>query len=308
MFLLTFPRVLGFKFYPVSFWYCYSRRRQSAEPCSPRFRTPSASTTTTCCTTTASRSNGTRKTVRPKVFHVSPFIGMQDGRYEFRVSEPGDKLRVAIYDYIAGPLTLDRRDRSRRAAAHRRNAASRRCCGSARCRRARGRSSTCRRSASSARGSATFRSPSRPERRPRCEDGCREDRRVRALAALRRRARDPAPRREPPRPRPAISPGAHGVVELKTPGAAWRAVTAGALGVAEGYMNGDWDTPDLDAVLDVGRESRQTRPPHASSPSVRRSRGCCTASATTRLPAVARTSPRTTTWATTSTRCGSTRR
>jgi len=31
---------------------------------------------------------------------------MQDGRYEFRVSEPGDKLRVAIYDYIAGPLTL----------------------------------------------------------------------------------------------------------------------------------------------------------------------------------------------------------
>jgi len=47
-------------------------------------------------------------------------------------------------------------------------------------------------------------------------------------------------------------PGGHGVVELKSPAAGRRAVTAGALGVAEGYIRGDWDTPDLDAVLDIG--------------------------------------------------------
>jgi cyclopropane-fatty-acyl-phospholipid synthase len=46
--------------------------------------------------------------------------------------------------------------------------------------------------------------------------------------------------------------GPAAIVELKTPTAARRAVLGGSLGLAEGYMEGAWDTPDLDAVLDLG--------------------------------------------------------
>jgi cyclopropane-fatty-acyl-phospholipid synthase len=46
--------------------------------------------------------------------------------------------------------------------------------------------------------------------------------------------------------------GPSATVELKDPGAARKAVTGGGLGLAEGYMDGLWDTPDLDAVLDLG--------------------------------------------------------
>jgi cyclopropane-fatty-acyl-phospholipid synthase len=47
-------------------------------------------------------------------------------------------------------------------------------------------------------------------------------------------------------------PGPEARVVLKEPRAARRAVAGGSLGLARGYMEGDWDTPDLDAVLDVG--------------------------------------------------------
>ena len=47
-------------------------------------------------------------------------------------------------------------------------------------------------------------------------------------------------------------PGPSAVVELKAPQAARRIVAGGSLGLAEAYMDGAWDTPDLDAVLDLG--------------------------------------------------------
>jgi len=47
-------------------------------------------------------------------------------------------------------------------------------------------------------------------------------------------------------------PGPSAIVELKTPQAARRIVAGGSLGLAEAYMDGAWDTPDLDAVLDLG--------------------------------------------------------
>jgi cyclopropane-fatty-acyl-phospholipid synthase len=48
------------------------------------------------------------------------------------------------------------------------------------------------------------------------------------------------------------APGPSARVELRRPRASRRAVCAGSIGLAEGYMDGDWDTPDLDAVLDAG--------------------------------------------------------
>lgn len=103
--LLTFPRVAGFKFFPVAFWYCYD--------------------SSGICRAVLAEVNNTfgehhnyflhcsgepfdwhSKTTRAKVLHVSPFISMRDARYEFRLTEPAEKLRVAIYDYVDGPLTL----------------------------------------------------------------------------------------------------------------------------------------------------------------------------------------------------------
>ncbi len=47
-------------------------------------------------------------------------------------------------------------------------------------------------------------------------------------------------------------PGPCATVVLNSPAAARRAGLRSSVGLAQGYMEGDWDTPDLDAVLDLG--------------------------------------------------------
>ncbi len=47
-------------------------------------------------------------------------------------------------------------------------------------------------------------------------------------------------------------PGPHARVRIVDPAAARRILTRGSLGMAEGYMEGDWETPDLCALLDLG--------------------------------------------------------
>ncbi len=47
-------------------------------------------------------------------------------------------------------------------------------------------------------------------------------------------------------------PGPSATVRLLTPAAARRTLAGTALGMAESYMDGEWDTPDLQAVLDLG--------------------------------------------------------
>jgi len=48
------------------------------------------------------------------------------------------------------------------------------------------------------------------------------------------------------------SPGPSARVTVNRPGAARRVLLGGSIGMAEGYLEGDWDTPDLAAVLDLG--------------------------------------------------------
>jgi cyclopropane-fatty-acyl-phospholipid synthase len=50
----------------------------------------------------------------------------------------------------------------------------------------------------------------------------------------------------------APHPGPFARIELRDPNAAVRLLQNQAIGMAEGYMAGEWDTPDLDAVLDLG--------------------------------------------------------
>ncbi len=55
-------------------------------------------------------------------------------------------------------------------------------------------------------------------------------------------------------------PGPSAQVEVHDPRAARRILAQGSLGFAEGYMNGDWDTRDLDAVLDLGLANALRKP------------------------------------------------
>ena len=91
--LLTTLRTLGHSFNPVSFYYCY-------EPGGERVEAVVAQVTNTPWGEThcyVLRRNGAAAlcdTVA-KGFHVSPFMGM-DADYDWRVSEPGERLLVHI--------------------------------------------------------------------------------------------------------------------------------------------------------------------------------------------------------------------
>jgi hypothetical protein len=103
--ILAFPRVLGFKFYPVAFWYCYGAdgtcRAVLAE-----VQNTFGEHHNYLLHNDGAPFDWRAKPETRKVFHVSPFITMDDARYQFRLAEPGEKLRLAIYDYVDGPLLL----------------------------------------------------------------------------------------------------------------------------------------------------------------------------------------------------------
>jgi len=61
-------------------------------------------------------------------------------------------------------------------------------------------------------------------------------------------------------------PGPVARMELRAPAATRRLITHGANGLAEGYMAGDWDTPDLDAVLDLGVANLFAKPKGTPAP------------------------------------------
>lgn len=102
--LLAFPRSLGTRFFPVSFWYCFHADG-------------------TCRAVLAEVHNTFRQhhnyllhehgepldwngqPTAQKVFHVSPFIGM-DAEYRFTLTRPDDRARVWIDDVVEGEHLL----------------------------------------------------------------------------------------------------------------------------------------------------------------------------------------------------------
>lgn len=102
--LLTFPRVLGYVFNPVSFYFCC---RKNGEPlCAvaevgntfremKRFLVPLAQ-------------EGKKVSFRvraPKEFYVSPFSDL-DVEFEFRLVAPGERLSIRVDDYEGDVCTL----------------------------------------------------------------------------------------------------------------------------------------------------------------------------------------------------------
>lgn len=102
--LLSFPRVLGGRFFPVSFWYCFHADG------TPRAVLAEVNNTFRQHHNYLLHAGGAQiswNTVlhAVKVFHVSPFIPM-DARYEFEFTDPGPRLGVRLHDIVEGELLL----------------------------------------------------------------------------------------------------------------------------------------------------------------------------------------------------------
>ncbi|MDX1454804.1 MAG: DUF1365 domain-containing protein [Gammaproteobacteria bacterium] len=96
--LLCFPRILGFVFNPLSLWFCYHRdgqlraviyevRNTFGEKHHYLVKAPGGGTL----------QEGSWHAV-DKVFHVSPFLGM-NMQYRFLIQAPAEKMRVVIDEY-----------------------------------------------------------------------------------------------------------------------------------------------------------------------------------------------------------------
>jgi len=102
--LLSFPRVLGYGFNPISLWYCHHRDGS--------LRAVLAEVNNTfgehhfyLLSNGGSPSDWPVQQTVEKVFHVSPLMGME-ASYDFRLAEPSDRLSVLIRQYQDGQLTL----------------------------------------------------------------------------------------------------------------------------------------------------------------------------------------------------------
>jgi len=102
--LLTFPRVAGFKFFPVSFWYCYSAdgvlRAVLAE-----VQNTYRDRHNYLIHASGEPLHLDQSYTHNKVFFVSPFIPIDGISYSFKFTEPGDNLKASIID-IASEGTL----------------------------------------------------------------------------------------------------------------------------------------------------------------------------------------------------------
>jgi cyclopropane-fatty-acyl-phospholipid synthase len=103
-------------------------------------------------------------------------------------------------------------------------------------------------------------------------------------------------------------PGPHAEVTLGDHDVAKRVIREGSLGLAEGYMAGEWDTPDLRAVLDLGAAGMAAGGMEGAEPRAGIGDRILHALRSNSRRGSDATSPPTTTSATTSTGCGSTTR
>ncbi|MDX1396031.1 MAG: DUF1365 domain-containing protein [Gemmatimonadota bacterium] len=96
--LLTSPRVLGYVFNPVSYFFCLS------EDGAPRFTVAEVNNTfgeTYCYFLDRQTAAGGEavKTRTDKVFHVSPFMPIEGLRYEWTLTPPGERLTIHIDEF-----------------------------------------------------------------------------------------------------------------------------------------------------------------------------------------------------------------
>lgn len=101
--LLTMPRIFGYVFNPVSFFYCYDADGELAVIVAEVNNTVGGRHPYILVRGQESdiRADGSLVYLANKVFYVSPFIEM-DVEYEFVFSQVGEKLSIQISDYQDG--------------------------------------------------------------------------------------------------------------------------------------------------------------------------------------------------------------
>jgi len=101
--LVTLPRVLGYLFNPVSFYFCFDRH---GAPVAALAEVTNTFKEMKPFVLGPDTRQGVAFTLRtPKYFYVSPFTDM-DVAFDFTLRVPGEKLSVQIDDYAAGRRTL----------------------------------------------------------------------------------------------------------------------------------------------------------------------------------------------------------
>ncbi len=113
--LLTTLRTLGHSFNPVSFYYCFGVGGERVDAVVAEVtNTPWGESHSYVLS--RDDESGVMHDTMDKVFHVSPFIGM-DSRYDWRVTEPGRRLLVHIDErdgdgssIFDATLSLERRE------------------------------------------------------------------------------------------------------------------------------------------------------------------------------------------------------
>ncbi len=121
--LVTLPRVFGYLFNPVSFYFCFDRAGAPAAAIAevtntfrevkPYFLRPEAPAPTPPASPEASRPTGSATTLAPttfrlrvpKHFYVSPYSDV-DVAFDFTLRLPGDHLSIQIDDYVGAERTL----------------------------------------------------------------------------------------------------------------------------------------------------------------------------------------------------------
>jgi hypothetical protein len=102
--LHTFPRVFGFAFNPVNFWFCHDQAGHFTAMLAEVNNTFGEHHRYLLVPADAPSADGFVEMHSPKVFHVSPFCPVK-GQYRFRVRRQADRLFVGIdYDDGNGPL------------------------------------------------------------------------------------------------------------------------------------------------------------------------------------------------------------
>lgn len=101
--LVTLPRVFGYLFNPVSFYFCYDRAGRPVASIAEVTNTFKEMKPFVLGPET--NAGGTFSLRLPKYFYVSPFTDM-DVAFDFTLRAPGEKLSVQIDDFDAGQRTL----------------------------------------------------------------------------------------------------------------------------------------------------------------------------------------------------------
>jgi hypothetical protein len=105
--LVTLPRVAGYLFNPVSFYFCYDRTGQPVASIAEVTNTFKEMKPFVLgpATRTGEKDHAVFSLRQPKYFYVSPFTDL-DVAFDFTLRTPGPQLSVQIDDYEAGQRTL----------------------------------------------------------------------------------------------------------------------------------------------------------------------------------------------------------